>query len=108
MDNSEPHLNSHNATASLTAAKNIASNTAANIKRELQKGVEEVGSVVKDVYGDASHQLSDVKSAAMEKATAGAKDAARGIEEEFRKSPILTIAVAFGMGALASHLMRRG
>lgn len=75
--------------------------------QDIKHGAQEIGRAVKSASNDVMRQLGDSGSAAFQRVSETAKDATAFLDEEVRKSPLMALGVAFGLGLVMAGFLRR-
>ena len=107
MKNTQSTRDSSNGEESFRNAVDAASNAASNIGGEVRKGVQEVGSAVRDASSQAARQLTESGSVALQTVTEKAREATEQLHNVVKKSPFVSLGIAFGAGILMAGLLRR-
>ena len=86
---------------------NIALAAAENLGKELKASANLVGSAIKDAGYAVSSNVGNAAEEAYDTLVESGREGAKELESKVKKSPLLAVGVAFGIGMIASALCFR-
>ena len=73
----------------------------------LKKSASELGAAVKEISSGAVREIEARAKAAVESVGEGAQQVSKFLENEIKKSPIISLGLAFGVGLVFSRILFR-